>query len=208
MVNIHKHTEYDEYGAPIFKIQDLAELSARFVINKRTGKSPDAYSYQETMRKRIFCEGSNLIPSTINRRANNDRIVKGEALVTIPNWIEAHRTANRWYLPNLAGMEDHLNEVLVNPNSSTYQSKYSDISVKTSKKGQTYGPNENKSPESWTTVELPIVDYVKTEKLEAILEDVQEKIALGKNNFQDDDWVARDAFEELMLGIAMIGGIH
>lgn len=230
MRNKHQltHTKYNESGTPIFTINELAEASIDFVVNRHTGERPEIKSYRETMRKKV----ADSLPENIHRHDNN-RVVRGETRCTIDDWLNAHREwqegSRAFYRANINGLEQRLRSHSSNENDSIFTHHPSENDLKSAALGQSYGGTERvgsqgvKIPiENTTTVfegevepihestsfgDLEFIDYHKTDQIRVLCNATLKIIGRGKSSSELDNHLASRCFEELMLGLAMIGGV-
>ena len=222
------HTKYNESGTPIFTITELAEASIDFVINRKTGERPNLLDYRETIRKKL----ADSLPENIHRHENN-RVVRGETRCTIDDWLAAHSDwqegKRSFYRANLEKLEQRLRSHSTNGGDSIFTHFPSENELKSAALGQSYEkPKRMHSDgveipiEETTTIfevdaepthnsvsdgSLEFIDYHKTDQIRVLCNATLKIISRGKSNSEPDEQVASRCFEELMLGLAMIGGV-
>jgi hypothetical protein len=223
-----RHTKHDEAGFPVYTIGELAEASIDFVINRHTGERPDFISYRETMRKKV----ADSLPENIHRHDNN-RVVRGETRCTIDDWLNAHREwqegSRAFYRANIDGLKQRLRSHSSNENDSIFTHHPSENDLKSAALGQSYGGTERVGPqgvkipientitvfegevepihESTSFGDLEFIDYHKTDQIRVLCNATLKIIGRGKSSSELDNHLASRCFEELMLGLAMIGGV-
>ena len=112
-------------------------------------------------------------------------------------------------------MREHLDALNLKPEGGFFTLCPSDNGVKSDKLGRTYGPNRPSSPintgktDDWIEPEQEVaIDYVKTDKIVQIAEDILAISAEGKGRKTDDATLSRYLFDQLLLEIATVGGVQ
>lgn len=222
------HTNYNEEGTPVFTLNELAEASIDYVITRKTGERPALHHYKETMRQKLV----DALPANIHRHDNN-RVVRGETRYTVKDWLDAHNDwkegSRAFYRANLRGLEESFRSLNLNLSEQMFNHYPSDNTHKSAALGQTYGPNErdgqqmmalpiedlpfveeidaNPKHGSISSGNLEYIDYHKTDQIRVLCNATLKIIGRGKSDSELDDTLASRCFEELMLGLAMIGSV-
>lgn len=215
MIKKLNHTSHDENGHAIFHVKELAEHSLKYVTDRKTGSRPDFLKYKEALRQLI---GNNreLNPQTTIRHENG-RLARNECRVTIGNWIKANGRL-RAYFVNMPGLTSHLATLKLKPDGSAFSHVPSENEEPSSLKGKSLGPKQVdpkttlffpgfEEPTTITTSELQFIDYEKTDKIRVLCNQVIKVIAHGKSDSEPDAQLANKCFQELTLGIGLIGGV-
>jgi hypothetical protein len=215
MIKEIHHTSHDENGTPIFHVNELAEHSLKYITDRKTGQRPDFHRYKEALRA-LVSNNSELLPQTAIRHKNG-RLARKECRVTVENWIKANARL-RAYFVQIQFLREHLENLKLKPDGAAFLHSPSKNEKPSSLKGNSQGPKKIHSkttlvfpgfeaPTAITTSELQFIDYEKTDKLRVLCNHVIKVIAQGKTDSEPDAQLANKCFQELILGLGLIGGV-